>query len=623
MAVKFLEPDLVLEKDNRPHYFFSREAMEPMLSNWDEDPERLMKALRVNVVSMVQFAGSGHLGTSLSSLDAMAAAYICASTSEARNLEFFSSKGHDAPALYAVLHLFGFISDDHLSKLRRLGGLPGHPELGTAGVIANTGSLGMGVSKAKGRLLAARLAGEAKAAFVMLGDGETNEGQVWESLSTAVKWEMGNLVVLVDSNAIQSDSWVASQFEAEALREKFLTFGFDSKVLLHGNNLPQLVEHFKSLDFADTRPKALILRTTKGHGVSFMERFPRDGRFYKYHSGSLTAQEYEAAVSELKGQPEVTGGNFRNAHEPGGPQAKSIEDWKTVLQSVHDTVTNSVFMDADLCLDTGTWVVSGSERYYQFGIAEQDMVSAAGAMALTGYLPFVHSFSSFLTTRPFEQILNNASEATTVIYVGFLGGLIPSAPGFSHQAVTDVSAMLSIPNMRVFEPCCVDSLERCVQLGIAHRGPSYLRINTYTPSAGCSAKHFWGERVGFNRNPPTVLIAYAGYLAGDIATETSSALKKIGIDALVISFPEHSGALSHEMASLVADSDLLLVIQNSNRGNSILDSIVRLNSRVVHRYIEGFPANGQPNEVLEASGFHSAQLVSQVVDALAEEANRD
>src|SRR5690348_4241818 len=178
---------------------------------------------RINTLYMIAGAWSGHIGTSFSSLEIMSWLFL----NELRDLArgpgqcdiFFSSKGHDAPALYSVLIGLGLLPADKLHQLRRLGGLPGHPHVETPYVQANTGSLGMGISKAKGMALANRLAGTPRRIFVLTGDGELQEGQFWESLGSAANLKLGEIVVIVDHNKIQSDTWVRRSEERRVGKE--------------------------------------------------------------------------------------------------------------------------------------------------------------------------------------------------------------------------------------------------------------------------------------------------------------------------------------------------------------------------------------------------------------------
>ena len=169
------------------------------------DRVRAFAALaRINTLYMIAGAWSGHIGTSFSSIEIMSWLFL----NELRDLDkgpaacdvFFSSKGHDAPALYNVLIGLGLLPADKLHELRRLHGLPGHPHVETPYVQANTGSLGMGISKAKGMAIANRLAGRERRIFVLTGDGELQEGQLWESLGSAVTRGLGEIVAIVDHN---------------------------------------------------------------------------------------------------------------------------------------------------------------------------------------------------------------------------------------------------------------------------------------------------------------------------------------------------------------------------------------------------------------------------------------
>src|SRR5688500_15900507 len=156
---------------------------------------------------MIARAGSGHIGSSFSCLDIVS--WLLLEELGADDL-YFSSKGHDAPGYYAALIGLGRLPEEKLHALRRLFGLPGHPDVRTAGVVANTGSLGMGISKAKGMVLAHRMRRESRRVFVLTGDGELQEGQIWESLAGAVAARMHELTVIVDHNKLQSDRFVVS-----------------------------------------------------------------------------------------------------------------------------------------------------------------------------------------------------------------------------------------------------------------------------------------------------------------------------------------------------------------------------------------------------------------------------
>src|SRR5215216_621237 len=187
-------------------------------------------ACRINALYMIGRAGSGHLGTTFSCLDILSWLHLeelRTSDEPAGPLDrFFSSKGHDVPALYSVLIGLGRLPYESLDTLRRLNGLPGHPDVGTPGIVANTGSLGMGISKAKGMVLANRLQGKSGEVYALTGDGELQEGRFWESLQSAANHGLHEITAIVDHNKVQSDTLVERVSSLGDLVGKLKAFGW-------------------------------------------------------------------------------------------------------------------------------------------------------------------------------------------------------------------------------------------------------------------------------------------------------------------------------------------------------------------------------------------------------------
>ena len=244
---------------------------------------------RINALYMIAQAGSGHIGSSFSSLDIISWLYL--NELQPDDL-YFSSKGHDAPGLYAVLLGLGLIPFEQIHRLRRFPGLPGHPDVATPGIATNTGPLGMGISKAKGMAFAHRAQGKTNRLFVLTGDGELQEGQIWESLAGAVRSGLGELTVIVDHNKIQSDTWVRDVADLGDLEAKFRVFGW-KVARCDGHDLSTLATTLRRLRRTSDRPKVLIADTVKGKGVSFMENNP------KFHGVAPTADEMKLARQEL------------------------------------------------------------------------------------------------------------------------------------------------------------------------------------------------------------------------------------------------------------------------------------------------------------------------------------
>ena len=400
---------------------------------------------RLNALSMIAFAGSGHIGSSFSSLDIFTWLLL----HELRGGEdggapdlFFSSKGHDAPGLYAVMIACGQLPPDALRKLRRLGGLPGHPDVATPNIVTNTGSLGMGISKAKGMVFADRLLGRHRRIFVMTGDGELQEGQIWESLISAANHGLDAITVIVDHNKLQSDIWVSETSDLGDLEAKFAAFGWEVG-RCDGHDFASLAGALDEMRNRNGRPKIIIADTVKGKGVSFMEStsMAEGQALYRFHSGAPDQESYARAAEELIARANHAldqVGTARLRLDPverparvmPGSAESLVAAYSKALIAEAERDERIVALDGDLVLDTGLipFRERFPRRFLECGIAEQDMVSQAGGMALQGLRPIVHSFACFLAARPTEQIYNNASERSKVIYVGSLAGALPGGP---------------------------------------------------------------------------------------------------------------------------------------------------------------------------------------------------
>lgn len=420
---------------------------------------------RLNALYMIARAGSGHIGSSFSSLDILS--WLLLEEMRPEDI-FFSSKGHDAPGYYSSLIGMGKLDIELIHKLRKIDGLPGHPDIGTPCIVTNTGSLGMGVSKAKGMVFANRLSKRQGRIFVMTGDGELQEGQFWESLVSAVNFGLNEITVIIDHNKLQSDTFVQNVSDLGDLAAKLRAFGWRVE-RCDGNDIGALAATLASLH-DEIRPKIVIADTIKGKGVSFMEHTSLDSdvAMYRFHSGAPDANSYRLAAQEIvdrlrqrmadSGATALTFETIeREATAPPPATAQRlIPAYTQALLAQAKNHPNLVALDADLILDTGLipFREKFPDRFFECGIAEQDMVSVAGGMALNGLLPIVHSFACFLSARPNEQIYNNATEKTKIIYVGSLAGVLPGGPGHSHQAVRDISTLAAIPAMTLVEPCC-------------------------------------------------------------------------------------------------------------------------------------------------------------------------
>lgn len=261
------------------------------------------KELRKAALTMIYTAQSGHPGGSMSAADIVAALYFSELNIDPQNPKwserdrFVLSKGHVCPIQYAALIQRGFMDESALYTLRKKGSvLQGHPDMKrTPGIDISTGSLGQGVSCAVGMAIGLKRDHKAARVFSVVGDGECDEGQVWEAMMTASKYELDNLVLFVDNNALQNDGPCSEVMPTRDLAEKFAAFGCEVHKI-NGHSMEQIVSVLDEIrDTHNGKPIAIVAKTVKGKGISFMENV------VKWHGVAPNAEEYALAMAELEG----------------------------------------------------------------------------------------------------------------------------------------------------------------------------------------------------------------------------------------------------------------------------------------------------------------------------------
>lgn len=604
---------------------------------------------RINTLYMIARAGSGHIGSSFSSLDIMSWLLINEVRTPAdgdfnspRDI-FFSSKGHDAPGLYTVFIGMGRLDFNSIHTLRKLGGLPGHPDIATPNMVTNTGSLGMGVSKAKGMIFANRLLKRTGNVFVLTGDGELQEGQFWESLVSAVNHKLHELVVIIDHNKLQSDTLVAKVSNLGDLEAKLNAFGWHVS-RCDGNDLAAFSKTLELAKKVVNKPKVIIADTIKGKGVSFMEHtsIDSDVENYKFHSGAPTAEAYVDAAQELinNANTKLTAlGVVPLELEsvirpvvvlPDNPQ-RLIQAYSAALIDQARKNPKIVALDADLILDTGLipFQKTFPDRFVECGIAEQDMVSQAGGMALQGLLPVVHSFACFLSSRPNEQIYNNATENTKIIYVGSLAGVLPGGPGHSHQAVRDISALGGVPGLVMIEPSCEAEVALLLDWAInKNKQSSYFRMvslpwvisyqlpSNYVPQLG--------RGVALTEGSDAVVIAYGPVLISAAVEAARQIKNQYGFHVKVVNLPWLNNIDDDWLIGEVGSSRIIFSLENhflvGGQGDRISACITHAHNlfetRLYRIGIETVPVCGNTEEVLDFFGFQAEKLINKILIAI-------
>lgn len=620
---------------------------------------------RANALTAVKRAGSGHLGSSFSAMDIVAHLYWKEMNTIALGLDhvdrdiYFSSKGHDVPGLYSVLYALGVLPAEKLMALRRLGGLEGHPDIIIPGIEANSGSLGMGISKGRGMAWGKKHLGRGGCVYVLTGDGEWQEGQNFEALQGAAALKTSNLVVIMDHNKIQSDKPIDQIVSLGDLVAKFRTFGWHV-VRCDGHDHTQLAAAMAEIHSITDRPKILIADTIKGRGVSFMENpqaLVDGGGYYKWHSGAPADEVYakghreildrvnrrltDLGVRALQVDEVLPDGTLKqNVSLEGEPDSRgaALPSLKSQAEFVADAFGQTlvelgarrkdlVVLDADLSADCRVrpFELKYPERFIECGIAEQDMVSMADGLARQGLLPVVNSFASFLASRANEQIYNNASENTKIIYVCHYAGLIPAGPGKSHQSIRDISLLGALPNMEIIQPCSCDETKMVMEYAIDRAesnvairliiGPSPRRIELpdgyrLVPGKGVTLKD--GDDV--------VMIAYGPVMLHE-ALIAADLLSSRGVDLKVVNMPWLNRIDGEWLGSVAAGAKSVVVVEDHSPVGGLGDRIRQdlddkgllkdLNLRIWG--VEGYPAFGAPPEALKAHQLDGESLANRIL----------
>ncbi|MFA5143380.1 MAG: transketolase [Candidatus Omnitrophota bacterium] len=260
--------------------------------------------IRKDILKMLMLAGSGHTGGSLSIVEILIALYYYKLKHDPKKPGwngrdyFLLSKGHAAPALYAILADWGYFPKDKLWSLRKLGSsLQGHPQKGLAGVEISSGSLGQGLSIANGIALASRLDKRDTRVYCLMGDGETNEGQVWEAAMTAAHYKLDNVCAIIDFNGLQIDGFCCEVKDMGPYINKWADFGWNT-IETDGHDIEKLASALDSAARSKGKPTIIIAHTIKGKGVSFVENK------VEWHGIAPKKEEYERAVKELDAELE-------------------------------------------------------------------------------------------------------------------------------------------------------------------------------------------------------------------------------------------------------------------------------------------------------------------------------
>ena len=458
-----------------------------------DELQKIANERRMDVIEMCPRSGNSmHVGPAFSCADILTVLYY-----ELMNIRpedphwngrdrCILSKGHAAPILYAILADKGYYPKEELWNCKNTDSmLQGHPSMHrTPGLDATSGSLGNGLAIGLGQALGLKQQGIKANVYVIVGDGETQEGLTMEAMLAAPAKGADNLTAIIDYNHFQSAGSVEDIMPLHSLRQKWESFGW--RVFeIDGHNIPEIYSRLNMAKNYEGKPVCIIAHTVKGKGVSFMEHNN------KWHAGMPTPEEYATAMIDLSGKGTPEDYPYPACDHPAPPKAQdgTMERCAAILGQClieyadkHDEKLGVTSADSINTMVLGPLAQKYPKTVYNMGIAEQDTMAAGSGIATTGLKSVVCGFAPFMTMRAVEQFRTFiAYPNLNCMIVGALGGLSSDTGGPTHQGIEDYGIMRMMPNTCVAVPCDSVSTRAVIRTLLEHEGPSYVRLFGFGP----------------------------------------------------------------------------------------------------------------------------------------------
>ena len=600
--------------------------------------------LRIDSVLSTSEAGSGHPTSCASAAEIVAALFFSEMRYEARNPQnpdndrFVLSKGHAAPILYSAWAEVGLLTRDDLLTLRRVDSdLEGHPTPRLSFVDVATGSLGQGVCAALGSALNARRIKSDYRTYVLLGDGESAEGSVWEAAEAAAHEGLDSLCGITDVNGLGQSGPSIWNHDMEAYASKWRAFGWQALVI-DGHDVTAILDAFEQARRTKGQPTMVLARTLKGkgisiaegkggwHGKAFKKGAELDGVLKELHS-QLLPEEEPAPVPE---GPRTQRDRSRPAAAPkkgtvGTPAYKlgdtvaTREAYGTALAKLGDGDDRIVALDGDVKNSTFSekFEEKHRDRFVQNFIAEQVMIGSAMGLAARGAIPFPSTFAAFLT-RAYDFIRMACISNVNIKMAGSHAGVSIGEDGPSQMALEDLAMMRAQPNMTVLYPCDAMSTERLLELMAYHPGPAYMRTSRpKTPVIyGADEKFAIGGLKILRESAKDAVTVIGGGITVFEALKAYDQLQKIGLSIRVIDLYSLQPIDSRSLLRCARETKRILTVEDHYAAGGIGDAVascVAGSGFVVERLcVREIPRSGTPEQLVDHYGISSRHIVEAV-----------
>jgi len=547
----------------------------------------------------------GHPGASLSIVEIVTALYFevmrvdPAMPCDPDRDRFVLSKGHGCMALYAALARRGYFDPAHLATFRHVDSLlQGHPDMRkTPGVDMTSGSLGHGLSAAVGMALDARMRRSPSVTYVLVGDGELQEGLIWEGAMAAAKYGLDRLVAIVDCNGLQSGGRVADIMPLDPIDRRWQAFGWNT-LEVDGHDLDALVVALRSR--VDGRPTVILARTVKGKGDARMEG---NNRWHQACPGPRAPSR----------TPDERGRRLASTRVAFGEAV--VELWREgrPLAVVTSDTTASMGLDGFAALAPGLHV--------EVGIAEQNLITVAAGLAAQGRTVIAATYAAFASLRTLEQIRTFVAYPNhRVIIAAGLGGLSSGIEGVAHLGLEDIGILRTVPGLVIMNPADAVATSTMVRSAIEHGGPVYLRLGR--DDSPVLFEDGYEFTIGRGR-----VLSEHGW---DVALITSGPIATEVVDALDVLASEGVRGVAIELPTLKpVDRDLIVGARRRARhlftveehssiggvGSAVADVLSETVPGIVHRIAVGdrFLESGSPAELRVKYGLTAEAIAARIL----------
>lgn len=603
----------------------------------------LARQLRADSIRCSTAAGSGHPTSSLSAADLIAVLlaghlrYDFQTPDSLANDHLIFSKGHASPLVYAMFRAAGAIDDAELLTFRKFGSrLEGHPTPILPWVDVATGSLGQGLPIGVGVALAGkRLLKAPFQVWVVVGDSETAEGSIWEGFDLAGHEGLENVTAILDVNRLGQRGPTELEWNTDAYAARVRAFGWDA-IVIDGHDLAQIDDAFTRARSA-SRPTAIVARTVKGKGVSFLEDKPG------WHGKTLDAEQAKQALAEIGAEPSRA---FDVPSPPAWrpaplPPAKPVDlkryteplatrkAYGETLAALGAARADVVVLDAEVSNSTHAedFKKTAADRFFEMYIAEQRMVAVAVGMQVVGFVPFASTFAAFLT-RAYDFIRMAAISRANIRLSGSHAGVSIGEDGPSQMALEDLAMMRAVHGSTVLYPCDANQTAKLVVAMADLRGISYIRTTRektailYGPEQEFPIGGSSVVRGGGSDDRVTVVAAGITVHEGIKAADE---LAKAGVKIRLIDAYSVKPVDARGIAKSVRETGGRLVVAEDHwpeggLGDAVVSGLVALGVNDIalrHLAVRDMPTSGKPAELLEAAGIAARDIAAAVRALLA------